>query len=96
MGQKRKERDRENTSTFTFMHLADIFIQSDLHSINAIQVIHCYCQYVCSLGIEPTTVYAANAIIYDRATGTLVLLAWTRVTQRETLMECCALLKNSI
>ncbi len=71
MGQKRKERDRENTSTFTFMHLADIFIQSDLHSINAIQVIHCYCQYVCSLGIEPTTVYAANAIIYNRATGTL-------------------------
>ncbi len=35
--------------TFTFMHLADAFIQSDL------QAIHLYCQYVCSLGIEPTT-----------------------------------------
>ncbi len=32
------------TFTFTFMHLADAFIQSDI-----------FCQYVCSLGIEPTT-----------------------------------------
>ncbi len=34
------------------MHLADAFIQSDLQCI---QNIHLYCQYVCSLGIEPTT-----------------------------------------
>ncbi len=34
------------------MHLADTFIQSDLQYI---QVIHFFCQYVCSLGIEPTT-----------------------------------------
>ncbi len=34
------------------MHLADAFIQSDLQCI---QVIHLYCQYVCFLGIEPTT-----------------------------------------
>ncbi len=33
------------------MHLADAFIQSDLQYI---QVMH-FCQYVCSLGIEPTT-----------------------------------------
>ncbi len=32
------------------MHLADAFIQSDLQCI---QAIHLYCQYVCSLGIEP-------------------------------------------
>ncbi len=38
--------------TFTFMHLADTFIQSDLQCI---QAIHLYCEYVCSLGIEPTT-----------------------------------------
>ncbi len=41
------------TFTFTFMHLADAFIQSDLQCI-----IHGYTffyQYVCSLGIEPTT-----------------------------------------
>ncbi len=31
------------------MHLADAFIQSDSG-----QAIH-FCQYVCSLGIEPTT-----------------------------------------
>ncbi len=34
-----------------FMHLADAFIQSDLQCI---QAIHFY-QFVCSLGIEPTT-----------------------------------------
>ncbi len=31
------------------LHLADAFIQSDL------KIIHFFCQYVCSLGIEPTT-----------------------------------------
>ncbi len=36
---------------FTCMHLADAFIQSDLQCIQAIY----FCQYVCSLGIEPTT-----------------------------------------
>ncbi len=37
--------------TFTFMHLAVAFIQSDLkHSGYTF-----FCQYVCSLGIEPTT-----------------------------------------
>ncbi len=34
------------------MHLADAFIQSDLQCI---QVIIFFCQYMCSLGIEPTT-----------------------------------------
>ncbi len=34
------------------MHLADAFIQSDLQCI---QAIHVFCQYMCSLGIEPTT-----------------------------------------
>ncbi len=34
------------------MHLADAFIQSELQYI---QVIHFFCQYVCFLGIEPTT-----------------------------------------
>ncbi len=34
------------------MHFADAFIQSDLQYI---QVIHFFYQYVCSLGIEPTT-----------------------------------------
>ncbi len=34
------------------MHLAGAFIQSDLQCI---QGIHFFCQYVCSLGIEPTT-----------------------------------------
>ncbi len=46
--------------TFTFMHLADAFIQSDLQCIQAIH----FFQYVCSLGIEPTTFCAANAMLY--------------------------------
>ncbi len=36
---------------FTFMHLADTFIQSDLQLFE----LYMYCQYMCSLGIEPTT-----------------------------------------
>ncbi len=43
--------------TFTFMHLADTFIQSDLQCI---QAIHFFYQYVCSLGIEPTTFWTHN------------------------------------
>ncbi len=45
--------------------LADDFIQSDF-----IQVIIFLC-YMCSLGIEPTTFCAANAMLYHWATGTI-------------------------
>ncbi len=55
---------------FTFMHLADAFIQSDLQSILAI---HLFYQYVCSLGIEPTTCCAADAMLYHWATGTHIM-----------------------
>ncbi len=48
-----------NVNTFTCMHLADAFIQSDLvHSG------YTFCQYVCSLGIEPITFCAANTMLY--------------------------------
>ncbi len=52
--------------TCTFMHLADCCIQSDLQCN---QAIHFFCQYVCSLGIEPTTFCAANAMLYHWPTG---------------------------
>ncbi len=55
------------TFTLTFMHLADVFIQRDLQRIQAIH----FCQYVCSLGIEPTTFCTANAMLYHGATGKL-------------------------
>ncbi len=45
------EYHEKHDSAFTFMHLADAFIQSNL---KCIQVIHFFCQYMCSLGIEPT------------------------------------------
>ncbi len=43
------------------MHLIDAFIQS-------IQAIHFFCQYVCSLGIEPTTFCVANAMLWATET----------------------------
>ncbi len=59
-------------STRIFMHLADDFIQSDLQCIQALlhstvqTTVHSltFCQYVCSLGIEPTTFCAANVMLY--------------------------------
>ncbi len=38
---------------FTFTHLADAFIQSDLQCIQ-VYIYFFFCQYMCSLGIEPT------------------------------------------
>ncbi len=55
--------------TFTFIHLADAFIQSDLQCI---QAIHLYCQYVCSLGIKPTTFALLTQCSNHWATGTHV------------------------
>ncbi len=46
--------------TFTCM-------QSELQCIR----LYIYCQYVCSLGTEPRTFCAANAMLYHWATGTL-------------------------
>ncbi len=53
--------------TFTFIHLADAFIQSDLQCI---QAIHLYCQYVCSLGIEPRAFALLTQCSNHWATGT--------------------------
>ncbi len=49
---------------FTFMHLADAFIQSDLQYIQAIHLFISMC-------VEPTTFCAANAMLYHWATGIL-------------------------
>ncbi len=51
--------------TFTFMHLADAFIQSNLQLHSGYTFFN---QYVCSLGIEPTTFCAADAMLYHWAT----------------------------
>ncbi len=56
------------------MHLADAFIQSDLQYI---QAIHLFCQYVCSLRIEPTTFVLLTQCFNHWATGTLILLLLT-------------------
>ncbi len=48
------------------MHLADTFIQSDLQLHSGYTFF--FCQYMCSLGIEPTTFYTADAMLYHWAT----------------------------
>ncbi len=58
--------------TFTFMHLADAFIQSDLQCI---QAIHLYCLCVFS-GNRTHNHCAANAMLYHWATGTLTFHCW--------------------
>ncbi len=63
--------------TFTYMHLADAFIQSDLQCI---QAIHLYCQYVCSLGIDPTTLALLTQCSNHWATGTQDLTAYKNLT----------------
>ncbi len=65
------------------LHLADAFIQSDLQCI---QVIHFYCQYMCSLGIEPTTFALLTQCSNHWATGSLICMpptfAYTRPCSR--------------
>ncbi len=65
---------RNRQKHFTFMHLADTFIQSDLQYIQVIQFL-----YMCSLGIEPTTFSAANAMLYHWAPETRALRALRKV-----------------
>ncbi len=56
------------TFTFTFMHLADQSDQSVSRFYPKRLTVHSgytfFTQYVCSLGTEPTTFCAANAMLY--------------------------------
>ncbi len=54
---------RRHRITFTLMHLGRRFIQKRLKYIQAIHFSFIF-QYMCSLGIEPTTFCAANAMLY--------------------------------
>ncbi len=59
------------TIPLTLIHLHLCIKQTLLSKATCIQTIH-FCQYMCSLGIEPTTFCAANAMLYHWATGTLI------------------------
>ncbi len=67
------------------MHLADTFIQSDLQCIQATHFI----VSMCSLGIEPTTFCAANAMLYHWATGTLCKIVPEFFTKGFLLNNAC-------
>ncbi len=60
------------------MHLADAFIQNDLHCI---QVIHFLSVYVFP-GNRTHNLYAANAMLYHWATGTLAQLCFFHFNPR--------------
>ncbi len=74
-----------NSFTFTFMHLADAFIQSD-KNIYYSQIIAKYsgyklfffCQYMWSLGIEPTTF----ALLTTEPQEHFILLKWNETVKR--------------
>ncbi len=68
---------------FTFIHLADALSKATYSAFK----LYIFCQYVCSLGIEPTTFSAANAMLYHWATETLI----RRCTF--LLMDYCHVLK---
>ncbi len=53
------------------MHLADAFIQSDLQCSAVYSGYNFFCQYMCSLGIEPTTFVLQMQCSSHWATGTL-------------------------
>ncbi len=53
-----------HSKTFTFKTLLSKATYS------AFRLYICFCQYVCSLGIEPTTFCTANAMLYHWAIGT--------------------------
>ncbi len=50
-----------------FLHLHLCILSKATYSAFRLYI---FCQYVCSLGIEPTTFCAANTILYHWATGT--------------------------
>ncbi len=58
--------------TFTFMHLADAFIQSDLHCIQV--TVSTFYQLLLSLGIEPMILALLMPCSTSWATGKLAML----------------------
>ncbi len=57
-------------NNITFIHLTDAFTKVTYRSVR-LYILFYFFQYVCSLGIEPTTFCAANAMLYHWATGTV-------------------------
>ncbi len=56
-GQAANDHKKYKQYTFTFMHLSKM-------TYSAFRIYIFFYQYVCSLGIEPTTFYTANAMLY--------------------------------
>ncbi len=58
--------------------------------------LYIFCQYGCSLGIEPTTVCTANAMLYHWATGTVVVepdVKPAAVIKSQQFGRCCSFLR---
>ncbi len=78
--------------TLTFMHLADTFIQSDLQCI---QVIHFLCQYVCSLGIKPTTFALLTQCSTAEPQEHFIVLQVRNIVRDRSYSECIMFLHNT-
>ncbi len=63
--------------TFTFMHLADAFIQSDLHCIQV--TVSTFYQLLLSLGIEPMILALLTPCSTSWATGKLICIKGWKV-----------------
>ncbi len=63
------------------MHLADAFIQSNLQLHSGYTF---FCQYMCSLEIEPTTFCAGDATLYHWATQEHVVQFTLKMVALET------------
>ncbi len=71
------------TFTFTFTHLADAFIQSDLHCIRV--TVSTFCQLLLSLGIEPMILALLTPCSTSWATGK----PWHRMLWHDILNDLC-------
>ncbi len=83
------------TFTFTFMHLADAFIQSDLHCIQV--TVSTFDQLLLSLGIEPmilalltpcSTSWATGKLYYSLPTVWTVHTCWACYCAGFLLLAC--------
>ncbi len=102
-GKAQNKKTRKNTCTtkphnqhlktselqFTFMHLSDAFIQSDLQYI---QVIHMYCQYAYSLGIESTTFALLTQCSITEPQEQITLSFLSNVSYKIIILELTSLL----
>ncbi len=83
------------SNTFTFMHLADAFIQSDLHCVQV--TVSTFYQLLLSLGIEPMILALLAPCSTSWATGKLIEMSMVNIyfpTSEKAVWECSPICTN--